>query len=74
MLIEHDAREKPEEIYWNRNYRVKQLQEGENNSNFFHNSTFHNRHGSKIHWPKKYDGSQVETRGEIKEEIDNNFE
>ena len=53
LLIQMDARERQEEIYWKTKTRFKWLQEGEKNSKFFHNSMIHNRLGSKIHKIKK---------------------
>ena len=69
LLIQLDARERHEEIYWKQKSRVKWLREGEKNSKFFHNSVIHNRLGSKIHKIKMSDGTQVENRWEVKEEL-----
>ena len=53
LLIQLDARERHEEILWNKKSRVKWLQEGEKNTKFFHKSMVHNRLGTKIHKIKK---------------------
>ena len=68
LLIQLDARERQEEIFWKKKSRVKWIQEGEKNTKFFHN-----RLSLKIHKIKKADGTQVETRGEVEEELTSYF-
>ena len=60
-------------VLWEQKARVKWLQEGEQNNKFFHNMVIQNRNSSKIHKLKNMDGSGVETRREIKEELSQHF-
>ena len=53
--------------------RVKWLQEGERSTKFFHNSVLQNRNISRIHKLKKMNGSKVEARREIQEELTQYF-
>ena len=67
------ARERQEGILWKQKSRVKWLQEGERNTKFFHNMVLQNRNNSRIHKLKKADGSRVETRREIEDELTQHF-
>ena len=68
-----EARERQEGIYWKHKSKVKWMQDGERNTKLFHNSVLQNRNSSKIHKLKRGDGSQVETRREIEEELTQHF-
>ena len=57
LLLQLDARETQEEIFWKQKSRVKWIHKGEKNTKFFHNSVVYNRLRSKIHKIKKLDGS-----------------
>ena len=72
-LCQLDLRERQEGIFWKQKYRNQWLQEGERNTKFFHNSVLQNRNTSKIHKLKRADGSQVDTRREIEEELAQHF-
>ena len=69
-----EVRDNQEDIFLKQKSRNKWLQEGENNTKFLHNWFLHNRHRSKIHKLRKADGNQVESRGEIEEELVHHFE
>ena len=73
FLGQLEARDRQEGVFWEQKARVKWLQEGERNTKFFHNSIIQNRNSSKIHKLKKMDGSTVETRREIEEELSQHF-
>ena len=68
-----EARERQEGIFWKQKARVKWPQEGERNTNFFHNSVIQNRSSSRIQKLRKADGSRIETRQEIEEELTQYF-
>ena len=69
LLCHLQARERQEGIFWKKNSRVKWLQKGEINTKLFHNSVLQNRNSLRIHKLKKENGSWVETRMEMEEEL-----
>ena len=73
LFSQLEARERQEEILWKKKSQVKWLREGEKNTKLFHKSVPRNRLGSKIFKLKKSNGTQVETREEIEEELTNHF-
>ena len=68
-----EAREKQEALFWKQKARVKWVQEGERNTNFFHNSVVHNRNSSRIQRLKTRDGNRVEKRWDIEAELTQHF-
>ena len=49
------------------------MREGDKNTKFFHNSVVNNRLGSKIYKLKNTNGTEVETKEEIEEELTDYF-
>ena len=49
-----------EETFWRQKSREKWLEEGDRNTNFFHNSTIYNRSKNKITCIKNHQGILVE--------------
>ena len=53
--------------------KVKWLQDGERNTKLFHNSVIQNRRNSRIQKLQKMDGSSIEARRDIEDELTHHF-
>lgn len=63
-----------EELFWSQRSRLKCLEGGDKNTNFFHASTIQRRNRNRIHRIKNMEGEWVEGRDNIFKAIIDNFE
>nr|XP_027090307.1 uncharacterized protein LOC113711341 [Coffea arabica] len=65
---------KREEVYWSQKARIKWLQEGDNNTSFFHASVMSRRKQNRINGLKMRSGEWCRNEEEVREEIVDYFQ
>ena len=63
-----------EEIFWRKKSRERQLEEGDQNTKYFHNSTLYNRTKNTINRIGNQDGTITDNPSEIAETFFNHFQ
>ena len=73
LLQDFNQREQQEEVYWNQKSRIKWLQEGEQNTIFFHKATIQHRRGNRMDRLKKEDRSIAESQEDLDTTLNSYF-